>query len=47
VRSVRHVVVDGRVVVRDGAVTTVDVDAAVMAAGERRAWLAAALGLDP
>jgi 5-methylthioadenosine/S-adenosylhomocysteine deaminase len=41
VRSVRHVVVDGRVVVRDGRVTTVDVDAATAAAVARRAGLAA------
>ena len=34
-RSVRHVVIDGRVVVRDGRCVTVDVDA--LAAGAARA----------
>ena len=46
VRSVRHVLVDGHVVVRDGAVTTIDVGAAGVAAAQRRVALARAAGLE-
>lgn len=46
-RSVRHVVAAGRVVVRDGGCTTVDIDALAAAAAERQARLLREAGLSP
>ena len=46
-RSVRHVVASGRLIVRDGRCTTVDVDALADVAVQRQRDLLTAAGLDP
>ena len=46
-RSVRHVVASGRLIVRDGRCTTVDVDALADLAVQRQRDLLTAAGLDP